>query len=377
MSAFRLSKFYSNFSIIRAIGPLILLLLAFGFDIDPPNVYSRKRQIILNVIFGFHLFVSGGFLFIGTYIARFDREDVTSLIYSLSGFVFITDLIMSKLLVRHYVNHLQKLVKLMKIMSEFTGQNNGKFMFKFWIFSLIFTIFPASCLLTIFGKADDKLPYYQKHHPHLLNLHQFLIAPLTVMWCLTIISMLLILIVPLIYYLNFLSNIKFSAANNLLSTKGILKEIVYFVRLHRHACQYLNVYDKIFRHILLQLFLMEMISCLVFGRSAVVGGMLEQNIYAAVKYFILLAAEIIVIGIVNQMIISCLNEFVYVKSRLDARSKAMEMTAAISTKVDLYVTHVQLTKPAITLGGLVSIEISSVFSMAGFYVTYLCFLYDQ
>ncbi|GAB6023020.1 hypothetical protein CHUAL_007110 [Chamberlinius hualienensis] len=377
MAESRLRNFYFNFSIIRAIWPLILLLRAFGIDAYPPITESRKRKLILSIVFGFHMIVSTFFCYIYASIARFDREDTTLLIASLYGFLFVTDGFLSKLYLRYCVKELRQLVKLLQKMFSSTGQNDRKFLFIFGIFTLIFSIFPTSCLLTIFGKTDGKLDYYKRRYPITVQLNQFISAPLSNIWILTIISMLVILLIPLIYYLKILSNIHFSAPNNLLTSKVSLKEMVNFVRLHRYVRQYLSLYDQILRQVLLQVFLLEMIMCLVFGRSAVAEGMMEQNIYAALKYFLLLSAEMIVIGLVNQLLMSCLNEVVYVKLRLDARCKALEMATAMSAKLDLYITHVQLNKPTITVGGLVSVEKSSVISMAGFYLTYLCFLYDH
>ncbi|GAB6033092.1 RNase P/RNase MRP complex subunit [Chamberlinius hualienensis] len=162
------------------------------------------------------------------------------------------------------------------------------------------------------------------------------------------------------------------------SVSAALADVATFLRLHEVACKLVVQTDSSFKEVACVWCTVEMTCAVLFGRSANVNFKDTPDfdfVLAFIVIILLFVYKVLATATVNDSVISSLKEISYVDE--NTLQDLSPRSAALATKIKLYIQHVMVSSPTITGWGLFTIDKAVVLSAAGSILTYILVLYDK
>ncbi|GAB6020570.1 hypothetical protein CHUAL_014119 [Chamberlinius hualienensis] len=166
----------------------------------------------------------------------------------------------------------------------------------------------------------------------------------------------------LLFIFRLLDNLSQSQKDNPIVTK---RQLAKFIRIHRNACQLMDMTNRVFLYLLLTKMSGEIIMTLFFY---VMYLNFNTGIFfiSMANYMIISSVTIILTGLNNTMVYKSLEH-----------CRKFVVGRRLSIYVELYEIHVKLRKPVITVGGIATLNRSAIFIVFDFIITYMALLHKK
>ncbi|GAB6030704.1 hypothetical protein CHUAL_007557 [Chamberlinius hualienensis] len=364
------------FSVSRLIKPLLNLNLLYGFNLTT----ERKYKWICDLLYIYHILVALMHIGFGLVKSELGSSDIQKVMLSLQYISNGVTSLITKIVYRQVCPKFTLIIKNAdSLLSKFQKENDH-LPNKIKLIGLMMTIIPHLLLLLHYEQAIEIHLLKRKNYVqvgdeyfvelcrkyHLNELYHFMIAPLTytsgfLPYC---------TIIPFFWLI-------FVAFTRLANAKpNNIDDIVKLVQLHQEACKFIKLVDSSFNKIAIIRLGLLLLFTLINIRIVIVP---NQSVTASGIIFVAGCLNMLTLNILLPTVLNNkVKDSVLHLFKVSREVKGDEQTLlALTAKMDLYVTHVELEKPKITLGHLTHINPHMIIELADFILAYTFLLYSK
>ncbi|GAB6030705.1 hypothetical protein CHUAL_007558 [Chamberlinius hualienensis] len=357
----------------RLIQPLINLNFIYGSNLTTESRY----QWIYDLLYIYHILVALMHIGFGLVKAELGSSDIQKVMLSLQYISNGVTSLITKVIYKQLCPKFALLIQNADCLLSKIQSKNDNLPKHIKLIGLIMTLFPHLMLLMHYKQAIEINLLKSKNYVqigdeyfvelclkyHLNELYHFMIAPLTytsgfLPYC---------TIAPFCC-LVFATRLNNAKPNN-------VNDIVKLIRLHREACKFMKLIDNTFNQIAIIRLGLKLLFTLIYIRILIVPGqsIASIGITFVVACFIMLSAIILLPAALNNKMKASVAHLIELAREVENDGDKLALTA----KIDLYVTHVEIDQPMITLGNLILVNPHMIIQFADLILAYTFLLYSK
>ncbi|GAB6020711.1 hypothetical protein CHUAL_003378 [Chamberlinius hualienensis] len=153
------------------------------------------------------------------------------------------------------------------------------------------------------------------------------------------------------------------------------------LKLHREACDIVRSTNDALNHINLVWILLQVSLLIFYSRIVVIPGKSVTILWTMFGcfgfIFVYLTIQTMLVASLNAKINASLNVLLEIQLRSQTTNKSTKRAARNMTITELYVTHVQLNRPALSLGKLLIVKPYLIVMISGFVLNYATILFSK